>query len=216
VFNNLAVDAINGSLWTLKNEVAFYFIVPLLHKVFHRRGAKVLFYIYGFSVAYMLYFYYGDIVNLWGSRSLTSEKMLVQFPAQLRLFLVGIILYIYFDKFATYRPALSATISLIFVIVFREEAIFRATVYPLFLGVCLIYAVYFIKPVIIRFDFSFSFYIVHFPLIQLSLLFGFNPVNPVASFALLFFLTILISFLSEMYIERPSIGFGKTLIRRRP
>ncbi len=36
--SGLEVDAINGSLWTLKNEVIFYAIVPLFFIVYKKCG----------------------------------------------------------------------------------------------------------------------------------------------------------------------------------
>lgn len=37
--SGLEVDAINGSLWTLKNEVVFYMIVPLIFMLYKKWGA---------------------------------------------------------------------------------------------------------------------------------------------------------------------------------
>jgi peptidoglycan/LPS O-acetylase OafA/YrhL len=36
--NSLSVDAINGSLWTLKNEVAFYVLVPFIFILYKKWG----------------------------------------------------------------------------------------------------------------------------------------------------------------------------------
>jgi peptidoglycan/LPS O-acetylase OafA/YrhL len=43
--SSLEVNAINGSLWTLKNEVVFYLIVPLLF-IFYKKFGKTIFYIF--------------------------------------------------------------------------------------------------------------------------------------------------------------------------
>jgi peptidoglycan/LPS O-acetylase OafA/YrhL len=204
VLSNLEVNAINGSLWTLKNEIAFYLLVPLIFKLHAKYGVRVLYALYICSVIYMLYFQY-----------LNNERMLVQFPAQMRLFLTGILLYIFFDKIGRYKPTIVAIICLILVIQFRDYSYFRYIIYPFTLGVLLFYVVYYVKPIIIKFDFSYSFYIVHFPLIQLAILFDLNPSSPVISFILLFSLTILISYLSELYIEKRFIKFGRKIIKMR-
>lgn len=213
LLNTLDVDAINGSLWTLKNEVVFYIFVPLVFKLYAKYGVKALSCIYVCSLMYMLYFQYLNNGNMFYSQLLTNEKMLVQLPAQMRLFLAGIFLYIFFDRFGKYKPTLIATACLILIILCRDNDLFRFTIYPFLLGVVLVYLVYNIKPIILKFDFSYSFYIVHFPLIQLAILFDLNPSNPLISFILLFFLTILISYLSEIYIEKPFIKLGKRIIK---
>jgi len=204
VLGVLEISAINGSLWTLKNEIAFYILIPVLFKLYAKYGVKVLFTIYVCSVIYMFYFHY-----------LNNERMLVQFPAQMRLFLTGILLYIFFDKIGKYRPILTAAVCLILIILFRDNVYFRFIAYPFALGVFLIYFVYHIKPIILKFDFSYSFYIVHFPLIQLAILFELNPSNPIISFILLFSLTVLISYVSELYIEKRFIKLGRKIIKMR-
>ena len=86
-FTNFQVNAINGSLWTLKNEIAFYLLVPFLFKFYKKFGKSFLLFIYGLSVIYMF------VIDTLG-----YEKLIVQFPAQLRLFTTGIMLYIFFKE----------------------------------------------------------------------------------------------------------------------
>ena len=83
--SSLEVNAINGSLWTLKNEVVFYLIVPLLFMFYKKWGGYILLILYSLSVVYMFAVDYLGI-----------EKLLVQFPAQVRLFMVGILLVLIF------------------------------------------------------------------------------------------------------------------------
>ena len=51
--SNLEVNAINGSLWTLKNEILFYLIVPTIFILYKRFGAYFLLGLYFISVSYM-------------------------------------------------------------------------------------------------------------------------------------------------------------------
>ncbi|WP_427916280.1 acyltransferase family protein [Shewanella algae] len=201
---SLEVNAINGSLWTLKNEVMFYILVPLLFKLFKRYGVNFLFLVYFFSLLYTFYFYNVD-----------NERMLVQFPSQLKLFVSGILAYVFFEKVGSCSKIKVVVLSIVLVVLFRDNAYFRFTVYPLLLSVLLIYFAYSVKTFVIRFDFSYSFYIIHFPLIQLAILFGLNPSNPLISLVLLFSLTVFLSYLSELYIEKRFVRIGKNIIKRR-
>ncbi len=182
--SGLEVDAINGSLWTLKMEVVFYVLLPSLFMFYKKYGFWFLIILYSLSVVYMFAVDYLGI-----------EKLLVQFPAQLRLFLVGIMLYVLFDKF-------------------KDKNITLLAIYPLFLGILVIYLVYFVKHIKINFDFSYSFYILHFPVIQLALYFGINPSNPIVSFVSLFAVILFLSYFSEKYIEKKFVGIGKNIVKR--
>ena len=201
--SGLEVNAINGSLWTLKNEVAFYLIVPLIFMLYKRFGIIFLFLMYISSVIYMF------IVNFIG-----IEKLLVQFPAQFRLFLVGIICYIIFKKFNKNNIYLAVFISFLLLVLFKDIIYFKYMIYPLCIGIFVMFCAYFIKYIKVDFDFSYSFYILHFPVIQLALYFGINPTNPIISFLTLFIVILILSYLSEKYIEKKFIKIGKDIIKR--
>jgi len=201
--SGLEVDAINGSLWTLKNEVIFYALVPLIFILYKKWGGYFLVMLYSLSLVYMFAVDYLGI-----------EKLLVQFPAQLRLFLVGILLYVLLDKLKDKNIALLAIGSLISMVLFKDFEYFKFTVYPLFLGILVIYLVYFVKPIKINFDFSYSFYILHFPVIQLALYFGINPSNPLVSFVSLFAVILFLSYFSEKYIEKRFVKMGREIVEK--
>ena len=147
--SSLEVNAINGSLWTLKNEVVFYLIVPLLFMFYKKWGGYILLILYSLSVAYMFAVDYLGI-----------EKLLVQFPAQVRLFMVGILLYILFDKFNKKNIYFLAIVSLILLIVLKDNTSFNYILYPFCIGFVMIFLVYFVKNIQVNFDFSYSLYIL--------------------------------------------------------
>ncbi len=199
----LSVDAINGSLWTLKNEVVFYLCVPLIFILYKKWGNTFLLLLYGLSLIYMF------IVDYLG-----ISKLLVQFPSQLRLFVVGILFYVMFDKINRKNIYLFAFLSCIALFFFIEYKVFQFTLYPFLLGFIVIYFVYYVKHIRINFDFSYSFYILHFPVIQLALYFGINPLNPMVSFISLFCAILILSYLSEKFIEKRFIQIGKNMVKK--
>lgn len=201
--SNLEIDAINGSLWTLKNEVIFYALVPFIFMLYKKWGGYFLMILYSLSVFYIF------TVNYLG-----ISKLLVQFPAQLRLFVVGILLYVFFDRLKDKNIYILAMGSLILIVLLGDFDYFKFTLYPLLLGFVMICLVYFVKYIKINFDFSYSFYIVHFPVIQLTLFFGINPSHPVASFISLFFVILVLSYFSEIYIEKRFVQIGKKIVMR--
>lgn len=200
---NLNVDAINGSLWTLKNEVIFYATVPLIFFLYKKWGIGFLLLVYMCSVIYM-----------FGVTYIGIEKLLVQFPGQLRLFIIGILLYVLLDKIEKNKIYLTLFLSIAVMIYFGNNPYFKFTFYPLVLGILVVFLVFYVQKINISFDFSYSFYILHFPVIQIALFFEINPGNPLVSFLVLFMSVIFLSFLSEKYIEKKFVQIGKKLIRK--
>ena len=200
---NLQVNTLNGSLWTLKNEVFFYAIVPIIFVLYKKFGLKFLYFLYFLSFTYIVTVNYLDLARL-----------IVLFPSQLRLFIVGILLYVLFSKFSKNIIYLLAPIAVILIYLFNENEYFNSLFYPGLLGIIVFFVIYCIKQVNIKFDFSYSFYILHFPVIQLSLYFNINPSNPILSFLFLFSIILFLSFLSEKYIEKRFVNLGRSMIKR--
>ncbi|MGE4457333.1 MAG: acyltransferase family protein [Arcobacteraceae bacterium] len=210
--SSLEVNAINGSLWTLKNEVVFYLIVPLLF-IFYKKFGKTIFLIfYILSVVYMFLIDYIATLEIVSRHH--ANILLFQFPAQVRLFMVGILLYILFDKFNKKNIYLLAIISLGLMVFLKDNTYFYYILYPLCVGFVMIFLVYFVKNIKVNFDFSYSLYILHFPVIQLALYFGINPTNPVVSFVVLFVVILILSYFSEKYIEKRFIRIGKEIVKK--
>lgn len=201
--SGLEVNAVNGSLWTLKNEVVFYALVPLIFMLYKKYGVYFLWILYFLSVFYM-----------FGVSYLGIEKLLVQFPAQLRLFVVGIILYVTFSKLNNRNIYVLLFISLIVFFVFKDLSYFKYSIYPLCIGIWVVYLAYFVKYIKINFDFSYSLYILHFPVIQLALYFEINPTNPIISFVVLFAVILVLSYFSEKYIEKRFIKIGREIVKK--
>lgn len=203
IFTAFEVNAINGSLWTLKNEVAFYVLVPFIFMFYKKWGSYFLVILYSLSVVYMFAVDYLGI-----------SKLLVQFPAQLRLFVVGILLYVMFDKLNSKNIYLLAIFSLVLVVVFKDFEYFKYVLYPFCLGFMMVLLVYFVKNMKVNFDFSYSLYILHFPVIQLALYFGIHPINPLVSFVVLFVVILILSYFSEKYIEKRFVKIGREIVKK--
>jgi len=202
-FDSLAINAINGSLWTLKNEVFFYLLVPTFYLLYKKIGMVFWYALYILSIVYLFIFNY-----------LGYEKLLIQFPGQLRLFVMGILLYVLFSKVNNKSLMILFPISLFLLISFKDNDIFQFIFYPIFLGLVVFFFIYAFYKIKIKFDFSYSFYIIHFPIIQLFMYFKINPENPILSFILIFSIVFILSYISEKYIEKGFIQVGRNLINK--
>jgi peptidoglycan/LPS O-acetylase OafA/YrhL len=202
--SDLTRDAINGALWTLKNEVVFYLIVPVLYAFYKKWGLKFFIFLY---ILCGMYMFVSDFINI--------HKLLVLFPAQFRFILVGILLYVMFDKINKNNIYLLAAFGFNLILLFKSNYVFDFLFYPIMLGFIIIFVVYYLPVIRIKYDFSYSFFIFHYPIIQLTLYFGLNPSNPALSLIALFSVILILSLLSEKYIEKRFIQMGKDIIKRK-
>jgi len=196
VFEGNYSCAVNGALWTIKVEVMFYLVVPLIFMSIARyHKAAIFISIYLASVLYHLFFTYIHI----------NAELARQLPGQLMFFIAGGMLFSYFDQFERYRHVLLAPSLVIFV---ANHWVFSPVVYyfyPLALSILVIYAATSLR-YLGNFgkigDLSYGIYIYHFPIIQLFVSFGLFIRNPHVSILGVVAVTVLLSIFSWHMIEK--------------
>ncbi|MDO5655588.1 MAG: acyltransferase [Flavobacteriaceae bacterium] len=166
VFENTnTMCAVNGALWTIKIEEAFYLLLPFLaflnKKIF---GKKWLFYLLVY-IASILFF---NILNHAG-----LHRFAKQLPGSLCYFSGGIVAFHFFEKIIPNLKLLFLPAILIFLIeyFFSDFVILR----PAALTVIVLFIAYHFS-FLNRFgkygDFTYGTYIFHFPIIQLCVWFS--------------------------------------------
>lgn len=178
VFTGNHLTAVDGALWTLKIEVAFYLFVPVIHYLCTRLGTRrtiasifalSVLWKYGFEWLAMLHnaqLPAGDD----GARNIYA-KLAVQFPAQLVYFSAGILALLYFQKIRTHFPLVAAVTLLLFAcdqfLTHDSLDVFWISGFVILFGFW-VYLGNFAK----YGDFSYGVYIVHWPILQLLIHFG--------------------------------------------
>jgi peptidoglycan/LPS O-acetylase OafA/YrhL len=181
VFEGNRMPAVNGALWTLKIEVLFYCAVPVFVFLFRRFAYfPVMLGTYCLSVAYALAM--AEMARRTGAGFYTELGR--QLPGQLSYFIAGAALYYYLPLFERHIRAFLLGAGLIIAL---DMAYALPLLFPLALAVVVIYLALFIP--LGNFgkygDFSYGTYIVHFPIIQLFLHFGWMRDNPAGLIATL-------------------------------
>ena len=174
VFDGNKLSAVNGALWTLKIEVMFYLSVPLFAMLFRRYSRlAVLLLVYGLSVGY------ASLAMLLAARTGSGIYVEIgrQLPGQLAYFMAGAFLYYFLPLFERHRvyfllPAASVlVINAVYPLPLLEP--FALAVVVVFFGI------FFYLGNFGRYgDFSYGFYILHFPVIQLFLYLGWFRGDP--------------------------------------
>jgi peptidoglycan/LPS O-acetylase OafA/YrhL len=168
------LSAVNGALWTLKIEAMFYITVPVFVFLFRKFSRlSVLLVTYCLSIVYA----WGLSVIAARTGSTFYTELARQLPGQLSYFMSGAFLFYFlplFERYVKYFLIISVIILVInnyFSLIVLEP--FALSCLVIFFGLFL-YAGNFGR----YGDFSYGIYILHFPIIQLTLHLWQSPANP--------------------------------------
>jgi peptidoglycan/LPS O-acetylase OafA/YrhL len=201
VLSGLSNPGINPSLWTLKIEIGFYLIVPLIYGATRRLGWWVLLSIFVASVGYnVLALHLGD------------PRLAKQLPGQLQFFIVGMALYLYGERLRIAAP-ISAAITVAFLVMWTLMVPIPPGIRPMVVG-AFVFSFALCTPVIrLKLDLSYSVYLLHGPILQTLILLGlFRDTLPFLSGIVC---TVLgLAFITEHLVEGPGNALGRRLAMR--
>ena len=192
---------INPSLWTLKIELGFYLIVPLIHSATRRLGWWILLSIFIASVSYNML-----------ALHLEDPHLARQLPGQLQFFVVGMALYLYGDRLH-FAAWVSAAITVAFLLTWTLIVPIPPGIRPLVVG-AFVFSFALCTPVIrLKSDLSYSVYLLHGPILQTLILLGlFRDTLPFLSGIVC--TVLVLAFITERLVERPGNEFGRRLAMR--
>jgi peptidoglycan/LPS O-acetylase OafA/YrhL len=198
ILSGLRNPGINPSLWTLKIEIGFYFIVPLIHLAWRRWGWSVLALIFIASIVF-------DIVALQHG----DIRLARQLPGQMQFFVIGMALYLY-GKPARIHPVPSALITMAFLAAWTFIVPIPPGIRPLVVA-AFVYSFALWAPVVrMKRDLSYSTYLLHGPLIQTLILVGLFRDN-MWCLAGVVAAVLCLAAITERLVERPGNAFGHRL-----
>lgn len=200
LFESNSLQAVNGALWTLKIEVMFYLFVPLAAIAFRKLGRMpVLVTLYICSVIYSV------VMESMAGKTGAGfyPELQRQFPGQLAFFIAGAAGYYYFQYLAKYAAWLVVAAVAAFAL---RAWLPWAAIQPAALGVLVVYFAC-VLPCLGNFgkygDFSYGMYIVHFPILQILISYGWFKESPWATLLMAGLLVMAVAFLFWHLIEKP-------------
>jgi peptidoglycan/LPS O-acetylase OafA/YrhL len=202
----LRLNAINGSAWTLKVEIACYIALPFVLAAQRRLGVAVT-----VGLALLLAAYPVLLGAARGAHGATYSGLA-------SFFLVGSLLYgwgHYLDRYkAWFLPIALAGAPLV---VLGASWVMRVPIGAQVVVGLWVYCVAFAsRTVTLKDDVSYGAYLLHFPLIQLGLIHGLLADDVLVTAMLVVLVTTALAWLSFRHLEGPMIRVGHRLSRDRP
>ena len=202
VFQDNALTAVNGSLWTIKVELMLYLCVPVIYWLLARYNKLAC-----LSLIYLLSFAYLSLFDYLHDATGNSfyEFLKRQFPGQMTYFISGVILLAYLPKFREYMRYIFPASVLLFLL---RDIWFLRIFEPLALASIIISVAYSCKW--LHFfnrmgNFSYGIFLLHFPLIQVFIQLGLAAYNWLLTLALTTVICTYLGHLSWKYIEKPNL-----------
>jgi len=203
VFKTNILQAVDGSLWTIKVEIAFYILLPILFAGLKKlKSLREVNWI--LIILYALTFFYRYLCDL--AFEVTKIEYLQEFshqmPGYFNYFGVGMLLYFNFDVVRKYQNKLLilATILILLNFVFKWEFLYAPG-----LGLVIFYIAFNLK-FLNNFgkfgDFSYGIYIFHFPIFQVLISIGFITQEVSVNYLLSIMLVLLASISSWYLVEK--------------
>jgi len=211
VFSGNPETVVNGSLWTIKIEAAFYLCVPASVAAVRRWGyRRVLGLAVVASVAWQLAFQLRP--EFGAALPLSLAK---QLPGQIAFFAGGA--WLYYRVREGWRP--SAWLAAAGLCLYASSSgVWNLLIAP-FAATMIVAWIAVGAPMLPRTskygDFSYGIYLVHFPIIQVAISLGLFQSSPVVACLLVLLLIGLLSVFSWYAIEAPWLGVARRLPANR-
>lgn len=203
VFLENSLQAVNGSLWTIKLEISFYIVVPFLAYIINKLKSRKRINI--FLVCIYVFGYIYNFICLYISKKIGDRfigELAHQLPGFIQYFAVGIFCVINYDfvrKYDKYMIIPGIIIVSIYYITGNEYLL------PIGLGIIIMFLAFNFKKLNSigkNGDYSYGVYIFHFPIIQLLVSTGYFYLNKNITLLIVIGVVFSISYLSWNLLEK--------------
>lgn len=188
-------NAVNGALWTIKIEIGFYIILPVLIYLWKKIKSQIAKNIY-FLILYIISITYNLILKTFAVRWNIPYQLSYQLPGFISFFVSGMFIYLNLNLFLKLKNWLIIPSVIIFFLRYLTNT---EILFPAAFAIIIVWSAIFLGFLSFvgkEIDFSWGIYLFHFPIIQI-LLYSANknvciPVYVVSVLGISFMITYLI------------------------
>lgn len=198
---------VNGALWTIKIEIAFYVLLPFIIEWFKRIGKTS----HLILVMILLYFssvFYTFVFKNFSTQMNLPKQLVNQFPAFLSCFLCGMFFLFFWEDLLKRINFLMLPAIVIFVLHYITDTEFMLmpalTIIVFFVALKL----HFLDKFGARIDLSYEMYLLHCPIIQILKFLGYYKLDFTISFILTYGIVFLLSYLISFLFHLKQIKKG--------
>jgi peptidoglycan/LPS O-acetylase OafA/YrhL len=196
VFASNPFDGMNGALWTIKIEVMFYILVPVIVWLCRRLNRDVVLWtLFVLSIVYRV-------------AMADHTTLALQLPGQLSFFMIGALIHYHLRWFETYGKWITAAAALLYIghLATGWFVLRPAGVATLTLSASLLFPS--VKGPTRWGDFSYGIYVLHWPIIQIFVATGLYHTRPWVALVLTLITIAITAVLSWFFVEKPSLALA--------
>jgi peptidoglycan/LPS O-acetylase OafA/YrhL len=203
VFVDNIGTAINGSLWTIKIEIGFYIIVPIIAYILSKLKTKRRINI--FLICLYIFGYIYNFICLYISKKMENrfiEELAHQLPGFMQFFSVGIFCAVNYNMVRKYEKYL--IIPSIIILIFYYS-IGNEILLPVGLGLIIMFIgfnFHKLNNIGKIGDYSYGVYIFHFPIIQILVALGYFKTNKNIALLIVMGTVFTVAYISWHFFER--------------
>ena len=193
--------AVNGALWTIKIEIGFYIILPLIiwtwKKIKSPKGKNIF-----FAAMYVLSVMYNLVLKLYAEKWHLPQQLEHQLPGFISFFIAGMFIFLNWKLFLRLKNWLIIPSVGIYVAHYFTNT---EILFPVALAIIIVWsALTFSNLACIgkEIDFSWGMYLFHFPLMQILFYSAKGSVNIPVYVASVTGIAFMLSFIVEKYVQK--------------
>lgn len=194
-------NAVNGALWTIKVELGFYLILPLLVYILDRLASFRKRNIF-LAIVYVFSVLWNFLLAHFSQKLGLPKQLSYQLPGFMSFFVSGMFFVYNKDSLKKYESFMIIPAVIVFGLHYLTKTEFlmpfALTVIIIFLGNRLHFFSAIGRPV----DYSYAMYLFHFPLINIFTYLGFFEKAPVFSILIIISAVLGMAFIAEKYIQQ--------------
>ena len=194
-------DAVNGALWTIKIEIGFYLILPLIMHFWEKIKTRRMKNLY-LTILYTLSILYSIGIAYLSRKIKIPTQLVNQLPTFIAHFISGMVIYLNWDIIFPKLNKIILPFIIIFILHYFTKTEIFLPISLAFIIVFLALRLKFLFNIGKNIDFSWGLYLFHFPLMQILYFSGISKLSPTIYLVSVISIAFVITYVVEVFFQR--------------